>query len=384
MNKVTVLGNAGRRQSNLSKPFSKPMGLPPFPAFLTAVITILVSAGCQPQLQPLPTSAPFNRRLAVALAEIEAQDLNVIIAISHHDGPTQYWEFGTPAADTVPPELTLVDINSITKTVTGVMAAKLVQQGNVRFDETLSDIFDNVPADKAEITLHQLLTHSAGFRESVGPDPEPINKREFLARAFESPLESPPGETYQYSNTGYGIVAAIIEVRSGKSYESYLLEDVIAELGLENTGYSAVYDETRSLRTQRGKTIAQASWGHDEPYWNLIGNGGLVSTVEDMIQFRQAVLAGEVISNDMLAIVQTPHMREVEAGTSFYGYGLVVQDIDGIGQLYWHDGGNQVFSAQWADYSEHRDLVFTAGTGEDAFKAMGSLETHLYGGESNR
>ncbi len=102
-----------------------------------------------------------------------------------------------------------------------------------------------------------------------------------------------------------------------------------------------------------------------------------------MVRFRQAVVAGEVISKDQLAIVQTPHIREYENGDSFYGYGLVIENLDGIGQVYWHDGGNQVFSAQWIDYVEQRDLIFTAGTGEDAFEAIVSLETYLYGAENN-
>ena len=351
--------------------------------WLAGVTIIMFSIGCQPKSQLLPTSTPFNQRLDAALAEIEAQNLNVIIAISHHGEPIQFKEFGAPAADIIPPEQTLVDINSITKTVTGVMAAKLVQQGKVRFDETLGDIFDNVPVGKSNITLHQLLTHSAGFSESIGPDPEQLSKDEFLIRVFESSLEFTPGETYQYSNTGFGIVAAIIEARSGKSYEAYLREDVIAGLGLENTGYESIYGSDRSLKTRQGKTISQASWGNDKPYWNLIGNGGLVSTVEDMIQFRQAVVAGQVISPDMLAMVQTPHIREFEDDESFYGYGLVVEELDGIGQVYWHDGGNEVFSAQWIDYVEQGDLIFTAGTDEDAVKAIASLENHLYGGSEN-
>ena len=351
--------------------------------FLAAIALSIISVGCQTMSEPLPISAPFQARFDAALTDIEAQNLNVIIAVTYDNEPTQYREFGALAADTVPPELTQVDINSITKTVTGVMAAKLVQQGKVRFDETLSDIFDNVPADKAEITLHQLLTHSAGFSESIGDDAEQLQKEDFLERAWLLPLESLPGESYSYSNTGFGIVAAIIEARSGKAYEAYLREDVIAGLDLNNTGYATIYDDSRSLRTKNGQSIARASWGNPEPYWNLIGNGGLVSTVADMIQFRQAVVAGTVISPDMVDIVQTPHVREFEDEDSFYGYGLVIEDIDEIGRVYWHDGGNEVFSAHWTDFADQDTVIFTAGTDEDASKALVLLETHLYGGEDS-
>ncbi|MEO1017985.1 MAG: serine hydrolase [Pseudomonadota bacterium] len=319
----------------------------------------------------------FEERLNAALAAIETQNLNAIVAVSRNGGSILLRECGAPAKDGIPPGATQVDVNSITKTVTGIMAAKLVQQGNAKFDETLGDFFDHVPADKSGITLHQLLTHSAGLIESVGSDPERLSKRQFLSRVFKSELGSPPGEIYRYSNVGFGIVAAIIEARSRKLYEDYLREDVLAELGLSNTGYAAVYDEKLSLRTKRGQSIEQASWGGHEPYWNLIGNGGLVSTVLDMICFRQAVASGKIISNEMLAIVQTPHIKEDEAATSFYGYGLVIEDITGVGRIYWHDGGNGVFSAMWSDYSEHGDIVFTAGMDRDAIKAMHCFEAHF-------
>ena len=261
------------------------------------------------------------------------------------------------------------------------MAARLVEQGKVRFDERLDQIFDDVPADKAGITLHQLLTHSAGLVGNVGDDAEKLAKEDFLDRVFSAELKSAPGEIYRYSNAGYGVVAAIIEERSGKSYEAFLREDVIAGLGLSNTGYMSVYDDARSMRTADGETILEASWGGHGPYWNLIGNGGLVSTVPEMIAFRKAVVSGKIVSPEMLNMVQTPHIKENEAATSFYGYGLVVQDVAGIGRVYWHDGGNDVFSAQWGDYSEQGDILFTAGADSDegnAFRAMRILQTSLY------
>lgn len=327
-------------------------------------------------------TAPFEQKLAFALGRIEAADMPVIVAYSHEGGEVQVKEYGALVDDGIPPELTQIDINSVTKTVTGIMAAKLAEQGKVRFDERLDQVFDDVPADKAGITLHQLLTHSAGLVDVVGEDHERMSKEEFLDRIFSSDLISTPGNTYRYSNAGYSVVAAIIEERSGKTYDAFLGDDVMAGLGLSNTGYMSVYDDARSIRTAKGKTILEASWGGHEPYWNLIGNGGLVSTVPEMIAFRLAVTSGKVIPLDMLEIVQTPHINEDEAATSFYGYGLVVQDVEGVGRFYWHNGGNRVFSAQWGDYSEQVDILFTAGADSskgNAFEAMGALEAYLYG-----
>lgn len=348
-----------------------------------AALCLLMGA-CQsadnfPNAPPLTT--PFADRLAAALAEIERRDMAVLVATSHEGGPIRIRELGALVADGIPTGDTQIDINSITKTVTAVMAARLVERGALGFDETLGEIFEKVPADKAGITLHQLLTHSAGLRGSVGDDAERLSKEAFLERVFRSELRSSPGEIYHYSNAGYG-VAAIIEERSGKSYERFLREDVIAGLGLDDTGYLSVYDDRLSMRSSEDSTIIEASWGGHGPFWNLIGNGGLVSTVGDMLRFRRAVAAGRIVSGKMVDLIQTPHVPEDSSGASFYGYGVVVQDVRGVGRRYWHDGGNGHFSAEWSDYVEQGDLLFTAGADSsagDAFEAMSILESYLYG-----
>jgi CubicO group peptidase (beta-lactamase class C family) len=343
---------------------------------LIALVLCGLPLGARSRAAPEPERA---QRLEAALRELEARRMPVIVAVSHAGGPPLVRAFGSAASGDVPAASRLVDVNSITKTVTAIMAAKLVERGALRFDATLAQIFADVPADKAALTVHHLLTHTAGLPESVGEDAECLDKQAFLERVLHAPLGYPVG-AYHYSNAGYGLVAAIVEARAGKSYEAFLQEDILHDLGIADTGYSSVYDDARSLRTAHGATIARASWGGHAPGWNLIGNGGLISTVSDMIRFRHAVVAGRVLGRDVLDQVHTPHVREDE-GDSFYGYGLVVQDIPGIGRVYWHDGGNDVFSAQWADYVDHEDVVFTAGADSargDAFVAMEIIAKHLY------
>lgn len=326
-----------------------------------------------------PRGASFEIRLKAAIGEIQAQNISAIVGVSHEGAKTKLYEFGALASDGIPPEMTQIDINSITKTVTGVMVAKLVEQGRLRFDERLSEIFADVPSDKAAITIHQLLTHSAGLIESAGDDGERLGRDEFLNRVWATDLQSRPGATYRYSNVGYGVLAAVVEVRSGKPYEAFLREDVLPSERFPNTGYEAAYKPEQSARSAGGDPIREASWGGHQPYWNLIGNGGLVSTVYEMIAFRSALREGELIAPKLVQAVQQPHIREGTDASSFYGYGLVVQDVPEVGRFYWHDGGNDVFSAQWADFIEQGDILFTAGQDEDALTAMGILACHLYG-----
>jgi CubicO group peptidase (beta-lactamase class C family) len=263
------------------------------------------------------------------------------------------------------------------------MVAKLVEQGRLRFEDTLGQLLPDVPSDKTSITLHQLLTHTAGFPEASGDDDEALTREAFLARALAMELRLKPGARYAYSNVGYGVLAAVAEIVSERSYEQLLRENVLRGPEFPDTGYQSVYEDARSMRSPRGETIREASWGGHDPGWNLIGNGGLVSSLPDMIHFRQALTAGEILSQASLDLLHTKHVAEDRRGRSHYGYGLVVQDVEGLGRVYWHDGGNDVFSAQWAEYVDQGDLIFTAGADSragDAFEAMQVLADALYGG----
>ena len=344
-----------------------------------AALTLVMTACVRPTEWP-PLSAPFEERLSFAFQQFEENEVPVIVGFALKGEDLELREFGVLADDGINPAETQVDVGSISKTVTAVMAAKLAEQGKVRFDETLAEIFPEVPTDKADITLHQLLTHTSGLKSVVGNDGEPLEKEAFLKRLFDSWLVARPGETFEYSNAGFGLVAAIIEERSGKSYEQYLEDNVLAELGLENTGYMSIYDESKSMRSVDGGVIMDASWGGHRPYWNLIGNGGLISTVPEMIEFRRAVTSGKVISAESLALMQTPHVAQNDGGSSHYGYGLVIRDAGDLGPIYWHDGGYAVFAAMWGDVGG--DVAFAAGLNNNennAIDVLSDLGKYLYG-----
>ena len=346
-----------------------------------AALTLGMTAYAQ-SIDPPPLSAPFEERLSFAFQQFEKDEAPVIVGFARKGEEIELWEFGTLADDGIHPAETQVAVGSISKTVTAVMAAKLVEQGKVRFDETLAEIFPDVPSDKAGITLHQLLTHTSGLRRNVGNDGEPLEKDAFLQRLFDSSLVERPGEIFDYSNAGYGLVAAIIEERSRKSYEQYLEDDVLAGLGLTNTGHMSVYDEARSIRSVDGGNILDANWGGHRPYWNLIGNGGVISTVPEMIEFRRAVTSGEIISSETLALMQTPHVAESDDGSTHSGYGLFIADAGELGEIYFHDGGNAVFAAMWGDVGS--DIAFAAGLNNNeksAIDVMFDLGKYLYGYE---
>ncbi|GAA2926316.1 hypothetical protein GCM10010458_05330 [Microbacterium luteolum] len=351
---------------------------------LSLTALVLAMAGCASA--PAPEASPPSKQssLEAAYGALDRADTSVVVAVSLDGAPPSVREFGALQEDGVPAETTLVDIGSITKTVTAVAVSKLIDQSVVRLDETLAEIFPGVPEDKSRITVEQLLTHSGGLTESVGDDFEQIDRDELLRRAFASPLIELPGTRYAYSNVGYSILAAIIEVRSGRSYEDYLRDEVLAPTGVGGIGYLSEYADERSIRSASGESVLAASWGEHDVSWNLVGNGGLVTTAPTFVRFLQELTSGRLLSASALDRLQQPHIAEDDAGSSFYGYGLVVQDVPDLGRIYWHDGGNDVFSAEWSLYADHGDVIFTAGVdaapGESAAGAAASvLREHLYG-----
>src|SRR3712207_2871007 len=117
---------------------------------------------------------------------------------------------------------TVYDTMSMTKQFTAAAILKLEMMGKLRVTDPLSKFVGPVPDDKRAITLHHLLTHTAGLIEGLGGDYEALSREEMLDGALESELRSAPGTEYSYSNLGYSILAAIVEKASGTSYERFL------------------------------------------------------------------------------------------------------------------------------------------------------------------
>lgn len=113
---------------------------------------------------------------------------------------------------------TLASMGSITKSFTAAAIMKLVEQEKISVNDNLKKFFPNVPADKADITIHQLLTHSSGFHEFLendGGDYAVIKPEDFLKKAFAEPLSFAPGQKAMYTNVGMSILGIIIEKISG-------------------------------------------------------------------------------------------------------------------------------------------------------------------------
>ncbi len=246
-------------------------------------------------------------------------------------------------------------LGSVTKQFTGAAIMKLQMMGKVSVDDTIGKFFSGAPEEKSTITVHQLLTHTAGFRDALGFDFEEVGRGEYLRRAFDSELQFEPGSKYAYSNVGYSILAAILETVTGESYDEFVYERLFKPAGMNDTGYDLNrIDKTRLASGYRGDedwgNFAEKAWDTDGPYWHLRGNGGLLSSLSDMLKWHIALSKPGILSEQALEDLQTPYVKEGPGGSS-YAYGWSIEQST-HGNLVTHNGGNPYFSTDFRRYTD--------------------------------
>jgi CubicO group peptidase (beta-lactamase class C family) len=256
---------------------------------------------------------------------------------------------------------TIFDIGSITKQFTAACILKLESEGKLSVQDPITKYFDAVPDDKKGLTLDHLLTHTAGLTGSLGSDEEMIGREDYLKLALSSPLIHPPG-TYDYSNVGFSLLAAIVEKVSGQDYEKYLSEKILKPAGMHQTGYALpAWDKSRMAigyeGSKRWGTTFEKSRYDKGVTWHLKGNGGIHSTTKDMHLWYVALSGNSILNAAAKEKYFAEHVK-IGDGQEFYGYGWSVQRNEAKEKVIAHNGGNGYFMATMAMIPERRfDII---------------------------
>lgn len=279
------------------------------------------------------------------------------------------------------------NLGSITKQFTAAAILTLEMQGKLSVTDPIAKFFGDVPPDKQEITLHHLLTHSSGLQSDFSPtDYDPVGREEYVARALRSKLLFNPGDGYEYSNAGYSLLAAVVEKVSGHSYEAYLTERVLKPAGMRETGYKIPgWAPSRIAHGYRDGqdwgTILQRIQAPDAPYWMLRGNGGLHTTLSDMLAWHRALQGDAVLSKDERAKYFKPYVAEGPLRQSFYAYGWAIGKTSRGTSIVQHNGGNGIYVAEFLRFPDEDAMLFLASTdaGMKATPVVQVLERILFG-----
>jgi len=282
-------------------------------------------------------------------------------------------------------------IGSITKHMTAVGILKLQEQGALDVQDSIAEHLPGVPDDKRAITIHHLLIHGSGIQDPRLSDFDAVTRDGYLRLVFEAPLESEPGERYRYSNAGYSLLAAIIEIRSGRPYEQWMQEELFRPAGLTRTGYQlADWSDDHLAQAyvggERWGTVAERPMADDGPYWALRGNGGIHMPASEMLIWANALLDGEIISKESLELAWTGHLDESNGagGDSYYGYGFAIQRTP-MGKIVTHNGGNGRHGADLLIIPGRRVVMFAQSNviadKRYVFGILGILATSMFTGE---
>lgn len=262
---------------------------------------------------------------------------------------------------------TVFDIGSNTKQLTSTAILKLVELEKLKLNDPLSTFFKQLPKDKQNITIHQLLTHTSGFTEAIGNDFEEISTNQFFEKLFTTRLLFEPGEKYSYSNVGYSVLGRIIEVVSGQSYEGFLDEYLFAPSGMKHTGYLLPeWDATQLSRSYNrgileGKSPVLRYLENGSISWHLKANGGINSTQNDMLLWYKALKTNKILSSESFNKLTTPY-ADYPRGTLSYAYGWTVRTLENNVKRIAHNGSNGAYAHSLIWFPEEEDIFITYAT----------------------
>jgi CubicO group peptidase (beta-lactamase class C family) len=270
---------------------------------------------------------------------------------------------------------TIFDIGSNTKQFTSAAILRLNEQNKLHTTDSISKYFSELPVDKQFITIHQLLTHSAGFSESLGRDFTEISQKDFFEKLFASKLLSVPGEKYSYSNTGYSILGRIIELASNQSYEAFLNEHLFTPAGMIQTGYLLPKWDIKQMSHGYNRNIIETESSitryqeTGDVNWHLKGNGGVNSTQNDMLLWYKALKNNKILTPESFKKLTAPYISSPK-GTFSYGYGWVIRNTEDNTIRISHNGSNGAFSHSIIWYPTE-DLYIVYATNTNSSKVEG-------------
>ncbi len=343
----------------------------------------------QATMPAVPPDATIRSRTDEFLSRLESLGYSGGVLVLH-DGKTvieKSYGFANRETNVRADENTVYSIGSITKQFTAAAILRLEEMGKLRTTDSIGKFFESVPADKRGITLHMLLTHTAGFDSDFSPtDYEPTTRDEYMRRILTSKLRTPPGAAHYYANSGYSMLAAIVEMVTGKEYEAALTDLVLKPAGMNETGYKLPHwNATRIAHGYQGGsdwgTILARIAAPGQPYWALRGNGGLHTTLGDMARWDAAQNTSSVLSAVSRKKYTTGYVNEGPEGRSQYAYGWAVMKTSRGTRLVSHNGGNRVFVAEFLRFVDEGITIFLTSTVSEltASPVVRSLEHIAFG-----
>ena len=258
---------------------------------------------------------------------------------------------------------TKFNLGSMNKMFTSVAIAQLAQAGKLSFTDPVGKHIPDYPNKEVaeKVTIHHLLTHTSGMGMYFN-DKFMAQRDKLVTVAAHLPLFAsdallfPPGEKFQYSNSGYMLLGAIIEKVSGQDYYSYVHEHVYKPAGMTNTGFYEPGKDIPNLAigysrmSLDGKVSEEV---HDNTSIREVKGGpagGGYSTAPDLVKFQLALLGYKLLDKAHTELITTGKV-DGPRGMGRYGYGFGDNSAGGKHSV-GHNGGAPGIAANFEMFPE--------------------------------
>lgn len=245
---------------------------------------------------------------------------------------------------------TRFNMANVTQTMTAIAILQLAEQGRIDLYAPIAAYFPDFPPEvSSTITIHHLLTHTSGLMDYYNMDEyieyflDIDNIGDLIALILSKPMEFTPGTRYKVSNSGYVLLAAIIERMSGVSYPKYIKKNIFSKAKMKDSGlytWSESVDNKAIGYTKDSRLGLSTS----PDFWGAypFGADAIYCDIEDLLAFGQALNGTSLLSEEYKELMYTPYIKgdtitNDETWKYDVGYGWHVKDING--KRVYHQGG---------------------------------------------
>ena len=256
-------------------------------------------------------------------------------------------------------------LGSVTKQFTAMLIMQLLEKNMIKLENKITDYLPYYRKDTGDkVTIEMLLTHSSGIPSYTNREDffEKVSKNyyspdDFIKEYCSGDFEFEPGSKFNYNNSGYFILGAIIEHITGKSYEEALKENILIPLGLSETGY----DHFETIMNKRAAGYEKSGIGYvTAPYLDMAlpyAAGSMYSTVEDLYKWDMALSTEKILSKKYMDEIFT---GRIDVRNNRYAYGWFIDSVSVDNRKYvvfTHGGGINGFNTINYIIPEKRKVV---------------------------
>jgi CubicO group peptidase (beta-lactamase class C family) len=345
-----------------------PRSGPPALLALPLAVAALAAPGAaqSPAASPSAASSPADRVDAAFARLAGAGTPGCAVGVARGGQPVLQRAYGMADLEGDRPNTpeTVFEAGSVTKQVTAAAVVLLALDGRFSLEDDARTLLPELPRYERPITIRHLLTHTSGLRDwgSVAALAGwPRGTRAYATRdmlaivARQRTLNYPPGDHYSYTNSGYSLLPVLVERASGMPFAEFTRTRLFAPLGMTSTQWRDDYTRVVKRRAIAYEPGLAGTFRLDMPFESVVGNGGLLTTVGDLLRWTENLETGAVGGPRFLA--EMHRQARLTSGRQIeYAGGLFVTRWRGLPEVS-HSGSTGGYRAFLARYPQQKVAV---------------------------